>query len=109
MGLQSPNAADLKEAIQTMEKYRISKLKTWRDANTLKTYLDRQMIPRLLCIKKLPTTMYSKDFLSKWNSILSQCSLELIQLIIQFEESKLLEIRSDIIKLQSSMDEKFSA
>lgn len=109
---QSPvdvaNSAELRESVQSLEKLKISELKVWWDFNTLKSYLERDMIPRGLRIKKYPTTTYSDEFKKAWNSILSRCSLDLIKLIVKHEEQKLTEVRASIIEVEKTANEKFS-
>lgn len=71
--------------------------------------MERNMIPRGLCITKLPTTTYSPEFTNAWNSVVSKCSFDLIQLIIQYEEVKLSEMEGKINELQTSIDTNFSS
>lgn len=101
--------SELAASIQSLDKLRGSELRVWWDANTLKMYIDRDMIPRGLRLKKAPTMIYTPDFLTEWNQILSKCSSDLIKLIISHEDVKLVEIRNEIQVLQQTMDTKFAA
>ncbi|XP_075119258.1 uncharacterized protein LOC142194142 [Leptodactylus fuscus] len=83
--------------IQTME------TKTWWDHNALKTYHDKAMIPRGLRINKFSTTVFNEEFKSKWERILSQCSLDLMNLIIQEEEVRMKEYKTELIKVKEDL------
>lgn len=61
----------------------------WWDLTGLKQYVGKDMIPRGLRIKKFPSTLYSEEFTLQRNNILTKCSVELMELIIQQEESLL--------------------
>lgn len=77
-----------------LEKLKNTEMRTSWDANTLRMYTDRDMIPRGLRLKKIPTTIYSTEFTKEWNQILSKCSGDLIKLIIRYEDTKLIEIKN---------------
>lgn len=107
-GQKASNVADtaaLRKSLQSLEKLKSSEMRIWWDSNTLKTYMDRKMTPRDLRLKKIPTTVYSPEFLDSWNSILSKCSLALMALIAEYEEIKL----TDISQMQSTLTKKFSS
>lgn len=72
---------------------------------TLKQYLEKKMIPRGLRLKKNPTFSMTPDCTTKWNSILSDCSLKLIQLMIANEQYKIGEINNKKIeKTKKTLD-----
>lgn len=79
----------MKECFPNLEKLLTSELKTWWDHNSLKMYLEKNMIPRGLHLRKTPTTIYSDLFVAKWNDILSVCSLSLMELIVTQVVTKL--------------------
>lgn len=103
------DTSDLLTAIHSLEKLKSTELKTWWDANSLRTYLERKIIPRGLRIKKIPTSTFSPEFITTWNSILSECSFELIQLIIQHEEIKLTDLEEKIKDLETTVANKYSS
>lgn len=63
---------------------------------TVNQYLGEHMIPRGLRIKKIPTTFYPGTFVQEWNAILSNCSFELMRLIVRYEQECLYKINSNI-------------
>lgn len=81
----------------------MKELKVWCDSTTLDNYVNKNMIPRGLRIKKTPTSTYNEDFTTKWNLILSDCSIKLMQLIISPENVVLNEVRSEIKELQQNI------
>lgn len=97
------SSKDMKESFYSLEKLLISELKTWWDHNSLKMYIEKNMIPRGLRLKKTPTTVYTDTFTSKWNEILSTCSLSLMDLIVTHEMTKLQSLESEIIKIQDNL------
>lgn len=88
-----PNLRDL---MSNMEKLRNKQLCVWWDANTLHSYIAKNMIPRGLRIKKVPSAKYSEDFIVKWNEILSECSLNLMRLLVEQEKTMLRDISVEI-------------
>lgn len=102
-------STDLSTSMHMLEKLKNTEMRTWWDSNTLRMYIDRDMIPRGLRLKKLPTTIYSTDFSKEWNETLSKCSIDLIKLITRYEDVKLIEIKKEIETLQTTMDTKFAS
>lgn len=76
---------DLKKLMFTLEKQRAQHIRTTWNILTLEQYLEKKMVPRDLRLKKNPTFPVSEEFTSKWNEILTDCSLKLIQLLIMAE------------------------
>lgn len=74
----------------------VQETKIWWDSITLQKYVDKNMIPRGLRIKKIPTKFYSELFKEEWNNVLSACSVQLMKLIIKEEEELLKQISEDI-------------
>lgn len=60
------------------------------------------MILRGLCIKKNPTFPTNENFTNKWNEILTNCLLKLMQLLITHDQERLQEIDNNIDTLQKS-------
>lgn len=102
-------STDLTTSMHMLEKLKNTEMRTWWDSNTLRMYIDRDMIPRGLRLKKIPTTIYSTDFSREWNETLSKCSIDLIKLITRYEDVKLIEIKKEIETLQATMDTKFAS
>lgn len=94
----------MRDCFLNLEKLLISELKTWWDHNSLKMYIEKQMIPRGLRLKKIPTTSYSDAFITKWNDILSSCSLSLMDLIVTEEITKLQSLHAEIEKTQTNLN-----
>lgn len=63
------------------------------------------MVPRGLRIKKIPTPLFDDTFVSKWNDILTDTSIRLMQLIVSYEEEALVKIQSDIKETQASLQQ----
>lgn len=87
---------DFIDKIHVLEKLMIQETKFWWDSITLQKYVDKYMITQGLRIKKIRTTVYSDSFKAEGNNILSNCSIQLINLIIKQEEEKLKQISEDI-------------
>lgn len=81
------------QLVQQLDLLMQKELRTWWDYTTLNSYLDKKFIPRGLRIKKIATTIYPEPFQNEWNSILTNCSVELIKLITQYEQKSLDEIK----------------
>lgn len=60
-------------------------------------------------MKKIPTFIYSPEFLMAWNAILSQCLFDLIKLIIEHEDMKLIDIRVQINEMIKSTEVKYAS
>lgn len=97
------DTVQLKVTMSKVENLLVKETKTWWDLSTLQQYLDKDMVPRGLRIKKHPTTLYGDEFVEKWNSILTSCSKKLMELIISFENTALSEIRNEIKTLQGEI------
>ncbi|XP_069609164.1 uncharacterized protein [Ranitomeya imitator] len=92
--------------VNKLEKLMINEMKVWWDFTTLDNYVQKDMIPRGLRIKKIPTTIYSQQFVDEWNMILSNCSTKLMQLIMKYEDIKLKNIQSEINDIKTSLEKK---
>lgn len=86
-----------------LEKLLVKELKVWYDLTTLENYVDKNMIPRGRRIRKIPSTVNDDDFTAKWNSILTNCSIKLIQLIISQEATVFNDVRSEIKDIQKNI------
>ncbi|XP_056393166.1 uncharacterized protein LOC130285592 isoform X1 [Hyla sarda] len=103
-GTDASSVFDLKRLLWDLENLKSFQLKTWWDATTLSQYLEKNMIPRGLRIRKKCTTSYDEDFTNRWNDALSRCSLELMSLIIEKEELKLADLEQSINKILVSIE-----
>lgn len=97
------NLDNVEEAIKKLEGLIQKELRTWWDRSTLSSYVEKKLIPRGLRIKKIATTVYSEAFQNEWNDILTNCSVELMKLIIQYEEKMLEDLDVEIQNLQESI------
>lgn len=94
-----PNDAvstNVRTILNELEKLRLSENKIWWDKNMLQRYREENIIPRGLRMKKQPTTLYDADFQDRWNNILSQCSLALMELIVEKEITVLEQMKIEI-------------
>lgn len=98
----APASVEAKQNLRKLEKLIFREMKIWWDQTTLKSYIERKMVPRGLRLKKSTTFPYPPEFQIKWDDILSKCSMELMTLIIQQEELQLADIQKDITSLQES-------
>lgn len=64
----NPTITTYKDYFAKLEKLLIQKTKSWWDHNTLKTYVNKNMIPKS---KKIPTTVYKTIFMRDRNVILT--------------------------------------
>lgn len=110
IGQAKENLANHIDYNKKLERLMLNESRIWWDQNTLQTYLERRIVPRGLRLKKVPTFVYSEDFLSKWNELLSDCSLKIIELIVQAEKMRLIEIEKEIadlkIEVQQHLEQK---
>lgn len=100
IGQAKDNVANHKDCTKKLERLMLNESRIWWDQNTLQTYLDRKIVPRGLRLKKVPTFVYSEEFLIRWNDLLSDCSLKLIELIVQTEKMRLKEIEREILDMK---------
>ncbi|XP_073511436.1 formyl peptide receptor 2-like [Phyllobates terribilis] len=96
---------DMSALFKQLEKLMLNETKVWWDQTTLSNYMHKNMIPRGLRIKKIPTTIYSEEFVVNWNQLLSDCSLNLMRLIIKHEESKLSELQKEIEATHNKLEQ----
>lgn len=59
----------------------------------LEIYIRKNMIPHGLRICKTPKSAYGDDFMQQWNTILSDCSVKWMQLILTQESTICVEIK----------------
>lgn len=98
------NTDDATDLCKKLEKYMIKEMRLWWDISTLENYLKSGRIPRGLRIRKFPTfSDISRDFVEAWNNILSSCSAQLMELIVNFHADKHRSIQADIKALQSDL------
>lgn len=96
---------DFIEKLRALEKLLLQENKLWWDFTTLHKYVEKEMMPRGLRIKKLPTTVFSEEFLTEWNGILTHCSTQLINLIIKYEEPKIALLSEEVKKAEQDLQE----
>lgn len=94
---------DLKIQMGSLEKLLTKEMRTWWDLTSLKKYIDKEMIPRGLRIKKKPTTVYSDLFQTRWHDVLTDCSIKLMQLIVEYEDEALKDMRIEIKATQEAL------
>lgn len=91
--------------MRILEKLKLQETRIWWDLTTLQKYVDHNMIPRGLKLKKLPTNIYSEQFKEDWNTILSNCSIQLMNLIIKNESEKLKDLAENITIEETKLEE----
>ncbi|XP_056374544.1 uncharacterized protein LOC130272703 [Hyla sarda] len=79
-------------------------MKLWWDYKALSTYLDKNMVPRGLRLKKRPTRVFSSAFQNKWDLALLDCSKKIIGYIVEEEEMELNSLQAEIQQLQTSLE-----
>lgn len=84
---------ELKQLMWKWEKLKNKQTRIWWDAATLKTYVEKSIIPRGLRMNKMPTSVQTDTFMVEWNSVLSDCSIKLMKLLIQQEEAALVTLK----------------
>lgn len=102
---ETQECLDLKIQMTDLEELLSKEMRTWWDLSTLQSYVDKKMIPRGLRLKKFPSTVYNEDFKQQWENTLTNCSMELMRLIISQEEHTLKDIRLKIVTLQDIVKE----
>ncbi|OCT76519.1 hypothetical protein XELAEV_18031722mg [Xenopus laevis] len=90
-----------RDSIWKLEKLMVKELKIWWDTITLEKYVSLQMVPRGLRIRKFPAyEITDTDFIKRWNNVLSDCSLKLMQLLVERNQGVLDELNANINILQ---------
>lgn len=103
MAQETQDTVDLKISMTELEELLGKEMRTWWDLSTLKSYIESKMVPRGLRIKKFPSMPYNDEFKQRWESILTDCSLDLMRLITSQEELILVDVRSKITTLQDTI------
>lgn len=88
--------------MKKLDRLRSKELRTWWDYTTLSSYVDKSMIVRGLRIKKPATIVYSDLFQEQWNATLTNCSMDLMKLIMKFEQDALKSLESEIQQLKEA-------
>ncbi|OCT91367.1 hypothetical protein XELAEV_18014420mg [Xenopus laevis] len=96
--------ACLKRLHEAFKRCLFREIRAWWDVATLEKYLQLKMVPRGLRIKKFPTfTTEDKDFTTKWNLILTDCSNNLIQLLIDYKKETLVKAKAEMELTRSEL------
>ncbi|XP_073417787.1 uncharacterized protein [Dendrobates tinctorius] len=86
-----------------MHKYRHAlqrKTKLWWNRSSLENYFEKKIIPRGLRVQLYPTyDLGNNDFITRWTTAASKCSLEFIQILIDNNTMSLLEIDNELDNL----------
>ncbi|XP_056387361.1 uncharacterized protein LOC130282757 [Hyla sarda] len=96
---------DLLTLTRQVENLMIKETKVWWDHKTLTTYLNKNMVPRGLRLKKRPVKVYSQTFLAKWDWALLDCSAKLMKYIVEEEETELADLQKEMENLKTSLTE----
>ncbi|OCT78050.1 hypothetical protein XELAEV_18029147mg [Xenopus laevis] len=76
----------IREFFINLESKTLKEIKLWWEIASFEKYITLNMIPRGLRIKKYPTSRTSNiELMNNWNSILSDCSPRLMNLIVETE------------------------
>lgn len=88
-----------------LEDLLLREMRIWWDLSTLKKYMEKNMVPRGLRIRKFPSTACTEEFKLRWEQVLTDCSLNLMKVIVSQEESMLQETKEMIVTLQNTVKE----
>ncbi|XP_053575208.1 POC1 centriolar protein homolog B [Bombina bombina] len=94
---------------ESLENLLFKEIKAQWDIWTFQSYIKAKMIPRGLRILKFPTfevDTNDKDFVNAWNNVLSECSFQLMQLLIQIRTQHLQDIKTEIDTLQLELNKR---
>lgn len=92
-----------------LEQIRKKETRSLLHGTVLSQYWRNSRIPRGLRINKEPTLgRENAEFCKKWCAILNKCSLDLMLLVIENENEKLLNIRKDLNSLTKDMKDTLS-
>lgn len=84
----------------------IKQTKLWWEITAWDKYLEHVIVPRGLQIKLIPAEhLCNNEFVVKWQNILTKCSIELMQLIKNTEESQLGEVNIEVDNYLNSTQE----
>lgn len=64
--------------------------------------MKNKLSPRGLRIKKVATSLQAAEYKEEWNSILTECSIKLMKLLVKQEDQHLKGIKEEIRILQQS-------
>lgn len=81
-------------------------IRAFWDVNTLTEYVSLKQIPRGLRIKKFPTFELTDDILkSEWTDALSNCSFQLMKIIVDFRQKDLDHLQGEMVNVQKELAE----
>lgn len=102
---QGQKHLEFTSSLQNLEKLKLQESRVWWDHTTINKYLSKDMIPRGLRLKKIPTTIYSDAFVIEWNQILSTCSTKLMELIVKHESETLADLSKKLEDAAKNLQE----
>ncbi|XP_056409872.1 uncharacterized protein LOC130335126 [Hyla sarda] len=94
---------DMLAITRQLENLMIKETKTWWDNKTLTTYLEKNIVPRGLRLKKRPIKTYSQGFITKWDSALLECSAKLMTYIVEEESLELASMQQEMEGLRTQL------
>lgn len=100
---KSKETNNFKSLMRKLENALQKELKLWWDMTTLNAYIEKEMIPRGLRIKKAVTSSQPPEFTVKWNTILSECSQKLMHLIVESEKTQLKQMEKEIADINKDI------
>ncbi|XP_056387410.1 uncharacterized protein LOC130282769 [Hyla sarda] len=103
-GTTDKSTVNLKVLMHNLEKLQLQETRIWWDCTTLTNYVSKEIIPRGLRIKKIPTTIFCKEMIAEWNEAITICSNRFMNIIIKYESKKLETLTEDISKLQKDLE-----
>ncbi|OCT72119.1 hypothetical protein XELAEV_18035085mg [Xenopus laevis] len=78
----------------------------WWEMASLEKYVTSQMIPLGLRIKKFPSFMERDEiFMGSWNKILSDCSLRLMELMIEYKTKIHLDVKGELRMIEKDIEQ----
>lgn len=101
---QEVSSTEAKACYQEYESLLTKECKTWWNLSSLERYMQERIIPRGLRIRKSPSPGSSPEFIEKWNTVLTEASFKLMEVIIQSEQQKLTQIQGQIQDLDEQLN-----
>ncbi|OCT65675.1 hypothetical protein XELAEV_18041911mg [Xenopus laevis] len=96
-GISIVNDIDLKFVFRNLERAMRKEIRLWWDVCSLENYLKCERIPRGLRIRKFPAfEVITPEFEQAWNETLTECSMNLMRLILERDKRELAITKEEI-------------
>ncbi|OCT84824.1 hypothetical protein XELAEV_18022981mg, partial [Xenopus laevis] len=102
----SSDFSNVSRVFREFEHKLTKELYIWWEIASLEKYVTSQMIPRGLRIKKFPSFMERDEiFMGSWNKILSDCSLRLMELMIEYKTKIHLDVKGELKMIEKDIEQ----